>query len=91
MAAREKKQCQIRFYADEFEKIQEKAKLDGLSYQQLGDVLFSAYLRDNKHVRKLVDKFVESKNKKDRKFRLDDIERNELLRLIEEEHSPLRY
>ena len=83
----QKKQCQIRFYPDEFERIQVKGKEDGVNYQQLGEILFGAYLKNNKHINKLVRKFVESKSDKTRSF--DDMERNDLFRLLEE-NSPLK-
>lgn len=88
MTAREKKQCQIRFYADEFDRIQSKCKEEGLSYQQLGDVLFGAFLKNNKEVLRLIKKFVDSKNPKNKIHFLDDLEKNELFRLLESQ-SPL--
>lgn len=89
MTARQKKQCQIRFYADEFERIQAKCKQEGLSYQQLGDVLFGAFLKNNKEVMRLVTKFVDSKSPANRAYLLDDLEKNELFRLLESQ-SPLK-
>lgn len=89
MSARDKKQCQIRFYADEFERIQDKCKEEGINYQQLGDVLFGAFLKNNKEIMRLIHKFVESRNSNDRTNLLDDLERNELFRLLESQ-SPLK-
>ena len=82
-----KKQCQIRFYPDEFERIQLKAKEDGLNYQQLGELLFGAYLKSNKEVMRLVKRFVMSKKDKT-PSRFDDMERNDLFRLLEN-NSPI--
>ena len=88
VAARDKKQCQIRFYADEFDRIQKKCKEEGLNYQQLGDVLFGAFLKNNKHIMRMVSKFVESKHSKDRKYLFNELDKNELFRMLEEQ-SPL--
>lgn len=83
MAARDKKQCPIRFPKDEFERIREKASNDGLSYQQLGEVLFGAYLKSNKEIVRLVIKYVDSK--KNSATQLTELEKDDLLRLIENE------
>jgi len=86
MAAKDKKQCQIRFYADEFKKIQSKCKEEGLSYQQLGEVLFGAFLKNDRNIMRSVRRFVDSK--KDKKG-LSELDRNELFRLLED-NSPIR-
>lgn len=63
---------------------------DHLTFQRLVEVLLRAYLKDNKHVKELVKQYSDVKNDKKRRNQLDDLEANEILRLIEEEHSPLR-
>ena len=89
MTAKEKKQCQLRFHADTYEKIREKAEHDNLNFQQLGDVLFMAYLKDNREIMRLIKRFVESKKGGKRKQQLNELEKDELLRLIENKYSPL--
>ncbi len=88
MAARDKKQCQLRFYPDEFNRIQQKCKEEDLNYQQLGDVLFGMFLKNNKHVMKMVRKYVDSKSSNSKEHLLDEGEKNELFRMLEE-YSPL--
>lgn len=86
MKAREKKQCQLRFYPDEFKRIQKKAAEEGVNYQHLGEVLFNAFLKNDKHIMKLVRKYVDSKNANSKI--LDEFEKDELFRMLEEK-SPL--
>lgn len=88
MSAKEKKQCMLRFYSDEFDKILTKAKNDGLNYQQVGDILFSAYLNNNKEVMRLIRNFAESKQKVGPTFELDYVEKTEIFRVLET-NSPL--
>ena len=90
MSAKDKVQAPIRFYPEQYEKIREKAQYDGLTYQKLAEVLFRLYLKNNKEVMKHVNKFVEQlggqvKNKP----MFNEIESDDLLRLIEERYSPL--
>jgi len=89
MSQREKKQCPLRFHQDIYVKIREKAESEGLNYQQLGDLLFGAYLKNNREVMRLVKRFAENQKDKNKKNKLSDIERDELFRLIETEYSPL--
>lgn len=49
-----------------------------------------AYLKGNKHIKELLKQYSDVKNDKKRRNSLDDLEANEILRLIEEEYSPLR-
>jgi hypothetical protein len=63
---------------------------DHLTFQKLVEVLLYAYLKDNKHIKEIVKQFSDFKNDKKRRNQLDDLEANEILRLIEEEYSPLR-
>lgn len=89
MAAKDKKQCMLRFYPDEFARIQAKCKEEGLNYQQLGEILFGEFLKNNKHVIKVVEKFVESKRSAENKYSLNTLDKNELFRMLEE-GSPLQ-
>lgn len=90
MPVKDKVQCPIRLYKDQYDKIKAKMVDDKLSFQKLSEILFTAYLKNNKEVMRLVRKYVDEKDEKKRRFNLDSIEREELLRLIEEEHSPLK-
>jgi hypothetical protein len=88
MAQKDKKQCPLRFDEDIYTQIREKAETDGLNYQQLGDLLFGAYLRNNREIRRMVKRFVEQRSGK-KKETLSDVEKYELFDLIENQHSPL--
>jgi predicted DNA binding CopG/RHH family protein len=90
MSTAEKKQVIIRMYPDDIAKIHERLKEDGLSFQKFSEVLFSAYLRGNKEILKLIAKRVEEKVNKRETGGLDDTEREELFRRIEKEYSPLK-
>lgn len=89
MKASEKKQCPLRFQRDIYDRIREKAELDGMNYQQLGDLLFGAYLKGNREISRLVRRFTEEQKRKKGKNSLNEMEKSELFRLIETEHSPL--
>jgi hypothetical protein len=80
----------VRIYPDIKEQLLAKLQLDGLSFQSMFEVLTTAYLKNNKETQRLVEKFAESKKNKKKKNELNDMERDELLRVIEREYSPLR-
>lgn len=90
MAAKDKKQCQLRFYTDIYDKIKNKLDADGMNYQQLGDLLFGAYLKNNREVTRLVKQFTENKKGKRKRNQLSEKEKDDLFRMIELNHSPLR-
>ena len=87
---KDKQQCPIRLYSDVYEKIHEKIKIDGISFQKLGELLFGAYARDHVEIDKIVKKFTENKKRKSDNINyLDDIEKDELFRMLEQ-NSPLK-
>ena len=81
----------VRIYDDDWEKLKVKTKVDGLSFQKLTEVLLRGYLKNNKEIRRLVGDFVDKNGTRKSRSGLDDMEADELLRLIEEEHSPIRF
>jgi hypothetical protein len=90
MSVKEKIQCPIRLYKDQYQRVRAKASEDNISFQKLGEVLFGAYLKGNKEIMKLVEKHASEKSTKKKRGELTDLERDELLRVIEQEYSPLR-
>lgn len=70
-------------------KIKSKVAKHGLTYQKLGELLFSAYIKGNKEVLKLVEQYVDEKGLRKKGVYMDTIESEELLRQIEE-LSPLQ-
>lgn len=90
MSSKDKIQAPIRLYSDQYDKLREKLRYDGLSYQKLAEVLFKLYIKNNKEVMKHVQKFVEQKGTRKDRPMLDEMESEELLRIIEESYSPLR-
>lgn len=91
MAVKDKLQCPIRLYESDYLKIKEKIVVDKITFQKLVEVLLLAYIKGNKEIQNIVNKYADEKNAKKRRYSLDEIETNELLRVIEEEHSPLRH
>jgi hypothetical protein len=87
---RKREQHPVRIYNDTWEKLKVKTKSDGISFQKLTEVLFTAYLKKNKEINRLVKAFVEKKGQRKNRQGLDEMEADALLRLIEEQHSPLR-
>lgn len=90
MSVKDKVQCQLRLYEDQYKKVKLKIVEDRITFQKLGEVLFEAYLSNNKEVLRLVRRHSNAKYSKKRRHELTFIERDELLRKIEKEHSPLR-
>ena len=89
MASKEKIQCPVRLYKDQYKKIKAKVIEDQITFQKLAEVLFNAYLKNNKEIARLVQKYGDEKNSKRRRFGLNSAEKEELLRMIEKECSPL--
>lgn len=83
-------QCPIRLHKDTYKKVKAKVQKDQVTFQKLMEVLISAYLDDNKEVMKLVQKYADSKNKKRRRYELNEFEADALLREIETKYSPLK-
>lgn len=90
MPSKDKIQAPVRLYPDVYEKLREKVRYDGLSYQKLSEILFKLYLKNNKEVMKHVEKYVTQKGSRKRGPMLDEMESEELFRVIEENYSPLR-
>lgn len=82
--------CPVRLPKADYDAIKAKVMEDHLTFQKLLELLLLAYLKDDKYIKDLVKVHSDVKNDKKRRFHLDEIEANELLRLIEEEYSPLR-
>jgi len=90
MPKKERVQCAIRLYEDTYKKVKAKVIEDKITVQILGELLYNAYLKNNKEVMRLVRKRSDERNSSKRRYSLDEIERDKLLRLIEEDYSPLR-
>jgi len=90
MASKDKIQCPIRLYKDQYEKVRYKCAEDRITFQKLAEVCFQAYLKDNKEIRRLIKVWADNKYARKKRPILSDIESDELLRIIEEEHTPLR-
>jgi hypothetical protein len=90
MSIKDKVQCAIRLYKDDFIKVKTKVIEDNISLQVLGEVLYGAYLKNNKEIMRLVKRRADERHTNKRKYSLDEVERDELLRLIEKEYSPLK-
>lgn len=82
--------CPIRLYEGQYKKIKVKVAEDNISFQKLAEVLMSAYLKNNKEIKRLVAEYSDIRNSKRRRYELNEIEKSEILRKIEEEYSPLR-
>jgi len=89
MAYKDKKLHPLRLYPDEYAKIMLKAKEDGITFQKLGEIFFKAYMKDHKPTRRLVEKYIETHATKKSKSPYNEMEADEILRLIEKEYSPL--
>jgi hypothetical protein len=88
---RKREQHPVRVYSDTWEKLRVKTKADGINFQKLTEVLITAYLKNNKEIKRIVANYVEKKGTRKNRTGLDEMEADHLLRLIEEKHSPLRF
>jgi hypothetical protein len=85
-----RKQCPIRLWEDDYNKVKAKIVQDKLTFQKLAEVLFKAYLDGNKEILKLVEKYSDQKSEKRRRYnQFTDFEADKILRIIEGEISPL--
>jgi len=91
MSSKEKVQCSFRLYPDTYDKLKVKVTKDRVSIQKLFDVLTKAYMRNHKEIMKIVERHADETNSKKRRYSLDEMESEELLRLIEKEYSPARH
>ena len=91
MSVKNKKQTPIRLYPDQIEKIKAKTVQDGITFQKLAEVLFTAYLKGNKEINRLVEQFADDKKNKKKRYSFNEMEADELYRILEEEYSPLKY
>lgn len=82
-------QCPIRLPKSDYDKVRAKAIQDRIKFQKLVEVLLLAYVKNNKEIDRLVQKYVQEKKAKKGKY-LDEIEKNAIYGLIEEE-SPLKH
>lgn len=56
--------------------------------QKLSDILFKAYLKDNKEIMKLVTKYADDKKNKKKRYGMTELEAEDIMSRIEE-YSPL--
>lgn len=75
---------------EDYDKCKIKLAEDHLTFQKVMEVLFLAYMKNNKHIREMVMKFSNEAYDKKRRYELDALEINEIRQLIESDHSPLR-
>lgn len=83
-------QCPFRLSKDKLLKVKVKIKEDSISFQKLMEIMLNAYLRNNKEIMKMVNKYASDKHVKRRRGELSDFEYENVLSIIEEKHSPLR-
>jgi len=83
-----KKQAPLRFMPDDWKKIKAKMVVDKITYQKLGEILFKAYMRNNKEIMKLVLKYADDKENKKKRYGVTELEAEEILKYAEQ-HSPL--
>lgn len=81
----------IRLFESDYMKIKEKVAMDNVTFQKLVEVLLLAYIKGNKEIQSIVNKYADEKSSKKRRYALNEIESNELLKFIENEESPLRH
>ena len=82
--------CPIRLDKNDYAKLKIKCHEHRIAYQKLVEVLVLHFLKGNKEIIKLVNKYVEEHaTSKQRRGSLDEIEIDNLLNYIEQNESPL--
>ena len=90
MAAKDKMQCPIRLHKDQYAKVRSLCAEDRITFQKLVEVLLLAYTKNNKEINRLIKVYADSKYARKKEVAISEIESDELLSLIEENHTPLR-
>lgn len=82
----------IRVYPDIRDKLRDKSRSDGITLQKVFEIFIDSYLKNNTTVMERVNRLIEKKKQKKKGVaKFDESEIQEILHLIEKEHSPLRY
>ena len=89
MAWKDKIQCPVRLYSDQYKKIRAKAQRHELTYQKVAEILFEMFLKNNKEVMRVISKYTDEDYHKKKRHPIDEWEVDELLRRIELD-SPLK-
>lgn len=84
-----KKLRPIRFFDEDFQKIQARMKEDKVNFQQLGHAFFMSYVNKHKGIMEIVQRVSSEKNDKKRRYNLTNEQAEDILSLIEKE-SPLK-
>lgn len=85
----ERVNCPVRLNKSDYEKSKIKLATDNLKYQRLMEILFLEYLKDNKKIMEILGKYAGPENDKKRTSKLDPLETDQLMKLLETE-SPIR-
>jgi hypothetical protein len=82
-----RRQCQLRLWEDDWKRLEAKVVVDGVTYQKIGELLLLEYLNGNKEIMKIVEKYKNDKEakKKRRHNSFDNLQLNELTKIIEQE------
>lgn len=84
-----RQQCPIRLPEDVYEKVRAKNTLDKVTFQKFVEICTHAYLKGNKEITRLVNKYSDEKYlRKTRHNVFTELEEEEILRKLENE-SPL--
>lgn len=75
----------------DYEKSKIKLTEDGFSYQKVMEILFLEYMKNNKKIMEVLSKYKDSQEISRKSKSLDNLEIDQLRKLMEEEHSPLRF
>jgi hypothetical protein len=87
--AADKHQKLVRLTTDQIARLEAKLEIDNISYQKLSELLIRSYLKGNKEIMRMVKAYVDQKGSK-RKNSLNELEKDELYRVLEDRYSPMK-
>jgi hypothetical protein len=85
-----KQQVIFRLYPDIHDAVKEQCAKDKITFQTFCEVMVYSYIKGNKEIDRLIETHGHKKYARRRSTVLDPLDADELLHIIEEEHSPLR-
>ena len=75
----------FRFHPETYDALEVKLKHYNITFQKLGELLFGAFLRGNREVERIVERYLDNLNRYKVKTALDPLEMEMLMSKIEED------
>jgi hypothetical protein len=87
----ERVNCPVKLPKIDRDKSKVKLAEDRLTFQKVMEVCFNAYMKNNKAIMELVSVYSDTSDRKKTRRDLTELEAQDILKLIEAEHSPFNF